>query len=350
MNRRQFLARAAGASVVLPWAAEVRAQSKPAQIAVMTWGGQFGDVVRSGFDAVFEKKFGIKVVQDRGSSPVERITKVKINEANQIYDILQLHDGLVPLAVKQGAFERIDRTSPRLTNLPQVYPQFVTDHWVAFIFSELGVAYNTKLVKTPPRSFADLWRPEFKGRIVLPAITHSIGPYIIPIGAMAAGKSPKDEEAGFEMLKRITDLQPIWARDTDGIMNAIQNEEAVVGLLYRSQTFTLQGRGAPAEWVSPSEGAISVSWGAGIAKGTKNRPWAEEYLNAIMSAEGQTAFANAFNYSGANRGTADLLPADVRQRVSVNVADLDRLVHLDQEFMGDRRVPWTERWNRIVAS
>ena len=56
------------------------------------------------------------------------------------------------------------------------------------IYSPLGIIFNTKLVKTPPTSFADLWRPEFKGQIVLPDISHSIGPYIIPIGAIAAGK------------------------------------------------------------------------------------------------------------------------------------------------------------------
>ena len=51
----------------------------------------------------------------------------------------------------------------------------------------------------------------------MPEISHSIGSYIIPIGAVAQGKSPKDEEAGFEMLKKMADLRPIWAKDTDGV-------------------------------------------------------------------------------------------------------------------------------------
>ena len=42
------------------------------------------------------------------------------------------------------------------------------------IYSPLGIIYNTKLVKNPPKAFADLWRPEFKGQIVLPEITHSL--------------------------------------------------------------------------------------------------------------------------------------------------------------------------------
>lgn len=96
MRRRDFLL--ASAAFALAGSSRVAAQEngKPASIAVMTWGGQFGDAVAKGADREFESRFGIKVIQDRGSTPVERITKVKINEKNQIFDVMQLHDGLVP--------------------------------------------------------------------------------------------------------------------------------------------------------------------------------------------------------------------------------------------------------------
>src|ERR1700688_1779140 len=115
MRRRDFLA-ATGAPVAaspLVRIAPALAQAKPEQLVVMTWGGLWGDSLRDGVDAVFEKQTGVKVVQERASSPVERITKVKVNADNQIYDVIQLTDGVVPLAVKQGAYEKIDRTSPR---------------------------------------------------------------------------------------------------------------------------------------------------------------------------------------------------------------------------------------------
>ena len=50
---------------------------------------------------------------------------------------------------------------------------------------------------------------------MLPDISHSIGPYIIPIGAVAAGKSPMDAEAGFEMLKKMAAQQPNWGLPAD---------------------------------------------------------------------------------------------------------------------------------------
>lgn len=352
MKRRDFLKAAgimAAGTALGTQAKDASGGAKPEQIVVMTWGGLWGDSMRAGVDAVFEKATGVKVVQDRGSSPVERVTKLKVNLGNQIFDLVQLHDGLVPLAVKQGVLEPIDRNSPRLGNLKDVYPRFIQSHWVAMIFSPLGVIYNKKLVKNPPIAFADLWRPEFKGRIVLPDISHSIGPYIIPIGALAAGKDPKDEVAGFEMLKKMANLQPIWAKDTDTIMNALRNEEALIGLLYTSQTFTVKGWGAPVEWVFPKEGAILYSAGTAIAKNTKNKELAEQYLNLTLDPQVETLYSKNFNYPGTNRNMVALLPPELQERVKISDEELKRVIELDHAFMADRRADWTDRWNRVIA-
>ena len=351
MKRREFIKAAgvAAAATVLGARSPALAAAKPEQMVGMTWGGLWGDQIRAGVDTAFEKSTGIKVVQDRGSSPVERITKIKVNLSNQIFDLVQLHDGLVPLAVKQGVLEPIDRKSPRLTNLKDVYPRFIKDSWVAMIFSPLGIIYNTKLVKNRPTAFADLWRPEFKGRIVLPDISHSIGSYIIPIGALASGKDPKDETAGFEMLKKMVALQPIWSKDTDSIMNALRNEEAVIGLLYTSQTFTVKGWGSPVEWVYPKEGAILYSSGTGIAKNTKNKELAEQYLNLTLDPQVETLYAEKFSYPGTNRKMVGLLTPELQARVKISDDELNRIIELDHGFMGDRRAEWTDRWNRVVA-
>jgi putative spermidine/putrescine transport system substrate-binding protein len=352
MKRRDFLKAAgvmAAGAVQGPQVKGAAAAAKPEQIVVMTWGGLWGDSIRAGVDAAFEKATGIKVVQDRGSSPVERVTKLKVNLGNQIFDLVQLHDGLVPLAVKQGVLEPIDRNSPRLGNLKDVSQRFIQNYWVAMIFSPLGVIYNRKLVKTPPTAFADLWRPEFKGRIVLPDISHSIGPYIIPIGALAAGKDPKDEAPGFEMLKRMASLQPIWAKDTDTIMNSLRNEEALIGLLYTSQTYTVKGWGVPVEWVFPKEGAILYSSGTAIAKNTKNKELAEQYLNLTLDPQVQTLYAKNFNYPTTNRKMVALLPPELQERVRISDEELRRVIELDHAFMADRRAEWTDRWNRVVA-
>ena len=56
----------------------------------------------------------------------------------------------------------------------------------------------------------------------------------------------------------------MWQKDTDAIMNAFRDEEAVIGLLYKSQTYTVKGWKAPVEWVYPKEGGIPYISGTSI--------------------------------------------------------------------------------------
>jgi spermidine/putrescine-binding protein len=352
MRRRQWI-KAGGAALAGPLLAPLLrpldALAKTDQIVVMTWGGQWGDAMRDNVDAAYEKATGIKVVQDRGASPVDRITKIKVSLPNPPADCFQLADGLVPLAIKQGVAEKLDRNSPRMPNLRNMIPTFWNDYWAPQIFSVIGIIYNTKLVKMPPAGWEDLWRPEFKGRIVLPEISHSIGSYIIPIGAVAAGKSWDDEEAGFAMLKKMADLRPIWAKDTDTMMNSMRTEDAMIGILYKSQTYTVKGYGAPVEWVYPKEGGIAYTSGTCIAKGTKNLEAAEQYINVTMDPNVQTFAAKIYNYGGTNKDTLSKLPPELQQRVKFPQDQLDHLIKLDLGMMADKRAAWVERWNRVVA-
>lgn len=352
MNKREFLKLAgstAAAAAVPGSLGAAFAQANPASISMMTWGGLWGDGMAQNVDTAFTAATGVGVTQDRGSSPVERVTKLKIGLDNQIYDLVQLHDGVVPLAEAQGVLEELDPASENLSYLADIPDRFRRKGWVAMIYSALGIIYNPDLVKTPPRSYADLWSEDYRGAIVLPEISHSIGTYIIPIGALAAGKDIKDTEAGFEKLREMVDLDPIWAKDTDTIMSSLINGDAAVGLLYKSQTYTVLERGGKVEWVFPEEGAISYLSGTGIAKNTKNKALAEQYVNLTIDPSLQGWVAKTFNYAGTHPDTLATLPVELQERVQFSDAEVARIIDLDQEFMSAQRGDWTDRWNRIVA-
>ena len=349
MKRRDFLTLCVAVVAIAIFGGWQQASAeKPDNIVVMTWGGLWGDATRKTINKTFEEETGIKVILDTGSGPTERITKLKVNLKDQIFDIITVHDGLFPLAVKQGVLEKLDRTSPRMPNLKDVYPEMIHDYWVGHIFSCLGITYNKK-IKNPPTSWADLWRPEFKGRIVIPEVVHSMGMYIVPIGAIAKGKSPKDAEAGFEMFKRMAELEPIIAKDTDTIMNVLTTGEALIGLLYKSQTLTIKDKGADVEWLFPKEGGIEISWGYGIAKNSKKREWAEVWLNHMLKPENSVRFAELFNYPSSNSKMLEMLPPQLLNRVRFSDDQLKRMIRLDHGFMSDVRSEWTDRWNRIIA-
>jgi putative spermidine/putrescine transport system substrate-binding protein len=346
MNRRSLLA-GLGSLPLLSVPSLRAAETK--QISIMTWGGAWGDSQAAGTDTMFTAQTGISAVQERNASPGDRIIKAKINAKSQIYDIIWLSDALTAYGRQQGVLEVLDRSSPRLTNLVDLYPRFLMPDFASVVFSAAGVAYNPKYVKTPPTSFADLWRPEFKGRIVLPSFQHSFGPAVISIGALASGKQLNDAEAGFDMLERLSALDPIWVNDTDSLINAYKSEEAIVGILYRSQTYTVATQGTQVNWVFPEEGAVLISWGLGIVKGTTNLAAAELYLNTACGGLAQSQFTRTHNYPGTNRTMVGILPPELRDRASWSEDELNRLIELDYSYLAAQRANWSERWNRIVA-
>ena len=112
MKRRDLLIGSgalAGGSLLPETRRGVLAQAKPSQMVIMTWGGLWGDAMRDGAGNAFEKETGIKIVQDRSGSPADRITKIKVNFADQKFDLVQLHDGLVPLATVQGRARAVEQ-------------------------------------------------------------------------------------------------------------------------------------------------------------------------------------------------------------------------------------------------
>lgn len=351
MNKRKFL-KLGAATLAAPYLASTRlsfGQEKPTNLSIMTWGGFWGDGMASHVDPVFAERTGIQIIQDRGSSPVERITKLRIGLDNQSYDLVQLHDGVVPLAESQGVLEDLDPASPNLPHLAGVPERFRRKGWVAMIFSALGIVYNPEMVKTPPRSYADLWNEEYRGAIVLPEITHSLGPYVIPIGAMAAGEEMMDSDAGFGKLREMAELDPIWARDSDTIITSLINGDAAIGLMHKSQSYTVLNRGGNVKWVFPEEGAISYLSGTGIAKNTKNRELAERYIDLTIDPAIQGWVAGALNYAGTHPDTLATLPLELQERVQFTDDEMARMIDFDQKVMAVERAAWTDQWNRIIA-
>ena len=206
-------------------------------------------------------------------------------------------------------------------------------------------------MKNPPTAWADLWRPEFKGRIVLPEISHPIGSYIIPIGALAQGKSPKDEAAGLRDAEEdggpASDLGQGHRYDDerDAHRGRGHRHPLQVADLYGRRAGTRRSNGC-----TRREGGIAFTVRQpALPENTKNLEAAEEYLNVTMDPERAAFAAKIYNYGGTNKDTLARLSPELQERVKFPQDQIDRMVKLDLEFMGDNRAAWVERWNKVVA-
>ena len=65
------------------------------------------------------------------------------------------------------------------------------------------LAYNTQFVKEPPKSWADLWKPEYKGKVALPDIGTSHGLFFVSIVSKMQSGDLYNTDAAFAKLQTL---------------------------------------------------------------------------------------------------------------------------------------------------
>jgi putative spermidine/putrescine transport system substrate-binding protein len=205
------------------------------------------------------------------------------------------------------------------------------------------------MVKKTPTSWADMWDPEYKGKIVLPGVNHSFGLHVILLSALAAGKDYKDTEAGLEKLKALADLQPIWTVDSQANARSLFQEEAAIGWVGRAEWIQLQGWGGNAKFVLPSEGGFFSSWGFGPIKNTKNMDRIEEYVNITLDPKLQAENAKKLGFHPTNTKWKEFVDEPTAQKISWTPEEVKRFVSVDYVWLNSKRSELTEAWNRTVG-
>jgi spermidine/putrescine-binding protein len=119
----------------------------------------------------FEEVYGITVNQSEYSSNEEMYAKLNAGGAN--YDLVQPTDYIVALMIRQGLLQELDKSTvadPGATLDPN-YLDLSFDpgnrYTLPYQAGTDAIVVNTDAVETPPQSFADLWKPEYAGRLVM---------------------------------------------------------------------------------------------------------------------------------------------------------------------------------------
>jgi hypothetical protein len=109
-------------------------------------------------------------------------------------------------AMAEGYIGR--RTDAALPNLGSVFPDLLArsaGFGVPATYSLAGIAYNSQMVRNPPTSWADLWRPEYRGRVGIARTSSNLGLATLAIAAKSFGGGKASLDIGWEKLR---ELQP----------------------------------------------------------------------------------------------------------------------------------------------
>lgn len=338
-DRRQLLA-ALAASTTLPFASGLaQAQAFAGRKLVSSgFGGSTMDIIQSAVFTPFDKETGAASTQVPMQSAAA-LARMKAEAGNPQIDLFQFSGGQEAFAKSEGLSQPLSGVS-RLGQIPAGLKD-PDGHWVTWAVIAEGLVYRKDKIPTPPTSYKDFLKPEYKGHIAFPAITNGYGIDFLVMLAKAFGGSEDNIEPGFEAMKQIKG-ETIFKAASD--LPTLFGQGDIWIMPYDTgNTFKLQQAGLPVAFATPKEGSPAVFITACVAKGAKNADIANAAIDAMLKPEAQIEIARTMRWTASNPETK--LPSDLTGEVPA----VDKLAQLDRDKINAKRASWIERWNREIA-
>jgi iron(III) transport system substrate-binding protein len=205
---------------------------------------------------------------------------------------------------------------------PNLWPRLTTA-W--------SIAYNTELVKNPPKTWLDLIKPEYGNKQIGQVIAASGGTTWTRI---MFERQVLGEDYWAKQAKTNPALFPSGAPMSDAMVRG----EISLGPVQYTAVFPKQRDGAPLEMIFPPEGVPITPYASGIPKTAAHPNAARLYLNWCLSVEGQ-AFMNKHQGNLSSLKKQPVYPKGFDpDKVKVWVPNFEQFVALHKD--------WVEEWNK----
>lgn len=315
------------------------------ELVMSSYGGQLDEPFRWFLADPFERRTGARVTLVPSLS-LEVIAKIKASPASPPFDIIVLDEGPHLQAVADNIVQRVDEKA--VPNLAQVYPAYrkVTGGYgVPQAYSVVGLAYNTRKVRTPPTSWRDLLKPEFKGQVGVVNLNSSLGVAFLVMLARLGGGGEANIEPGFAAFKTLMGSVSAVAPRPGALAALFERDEVAIAPLWNNTILTLRERGLPVDWVVPKEGAIVIMSVMNVVTNTSQRALAASFVSDAISKDYQLkAAVTPYFFGPTNSGVN--LPSAMRRYLPTRPEEVEQLLSLDWTTINRSRQTWTDRFNR----
>ncbi|MBP7887731.1 MAG: ABC transporter substrate-binding protein [Ilumatobacteraceae bacterium] len=280
--------------------------------------------------ASFGEKFpGIEYpVQNPNASSQEELDAI-VNLAGQddMPDAIDVSPAKAVIATEQGLWQPFEPST-----IGEV-PDNMKDpdgNWVSAYYGIMSIGTITTIVPNPPKSFADLTKPEYKGLVALNGDPRESGSALAAVMAasIANGGSADDIMPGIQFfadLKASGNLIP-----TEVTQATVISGETPIALdwsyNYPGLAAAVEDAGFEIEINFPSDAAYGAPYAQGVVMGSPHQACAKLWIEHILSDEGALAYLGgggmparfaALEAAGAisEEDKANLPPADLLSEV-----------------------------------
>ena len=351
VSRRQFLNSTAGLGAGLASLAAFGGGSALAaakELRILFAGGTWQEWFNNSFGKPFEAATGAKLIwkMGLGFEPL-----VIAQRRRPQWDLIHQNQNT---SSQLGALDAVvEWTEANIPNLKHIHPAFRYPYLAGKIHTPYGLAVNTKRIKRPITKWADLWDPEFAGKVAFPAWGW-MGQEVFHAINQINGGTPDDVSPG------IAKLQDLYKNNNASTINNVEHtkqmlleEEVWICPHFSARTVKAAAAGAPVEFVIPDEGGLSFIFNTSVIN---NRPadsteLAYQFVNNTLDPDNQIAFSRLTGYPPTNIQAMNNLPADL-EKLEMTEEDVAKFGNIQREFdylaMFAYRDQIKARWDKEV--
>jgi putative spermidine/putrescine transport system substrate-binding protein len=218
----------------------------------------------------------------------------------------------------------------------------------AAFFQVVGITYNPDKIKTPPTSWADIWKPEYKGRVGITNLNSTLGTgWLVEIARMYGG-SEANVDAGFKAIAALKPNLAAVAANPGALATLYQQGQIDIGPGNFNAIQILKARDVPVEFVAPKEGAIAFKTTVHIVKNSPNPELAQKLIDSLLAPEVQTKLMEA-PYLIVPTNTKVKMGGEIAKVLAKDHDDMKaKFKFQDWKKINEQRSAWIEKFNRDI--
>jgi spermidine/putrescine-binding protein len=261
----------------------------------------------------FEKQYGVKVTYDTYSSNEEMHAKLKAGGSG--YDVVFPSDYMVKVLNREGLLQKLDLAN--IPNFKNVDPAFKglphdakNEYTVPYMWGTTGIVFDaTKVSPDLVKGYKDLWRPEFKGGLVMPDdARETIGAALKAMGKSMNETDPKVLEQAKQKVQALKANIKVF--NSDSPKDLLLGGEVVGGVVWSGEAAYVLRESKNFKYVLPEEGVTEWVDSMAVPKGSTRKYTAEVFINFILNPQVSKQLSEAFPYGNPNSEARKLLPAE----------------------------------------
>ncbi len=179
--------------------AEAKKENHLNTIALPPDWANYGEIM-----STFQKKYGIKITNDNpnGSSAQENEAVRSLKGDKRAPDVLDVSPGFAISGAAEGLYTKYFNTN--FLTIPRAMKD-TRGFWTGDYWGAISIGYNANLIKTAPKTWKDLLKSDYKGKVALNGSPLTSGSAVggVFAAAIANGGSLNDVGPGIDFFAQL---------------------------------------------------------------------------------------------------------------------------------------------------